>query len=947
MKLPEIKNKKWNYLAWSFFLPLVGLLIMLWVGDYIPFGETKTMLYSDMWHQYYPFFVNFRDVLRSGDSLVYNWSIGTGLDYLGLIAYYLGSPLNLVSVLLPDSWVLPYFELLLPLKLSLASLFFAIFLKKAFGRNDLSLPLFGGFYALCAWALNYHWNIMWLDTFALLPLVILGMIKLLRERKFILYTVTLCLSLAINYYIGFFTCIFVLLSFICFQVTHCKSIKRLGVDFLLMGAFTVLAIGMTAYMTLPAISALQDTYSSVNSFPDYFNLNIADYWECYDARKAWDAYKAAKEAGEGGLGELWTTAWKMSWPLIWGATKQVAGNMSGGLELSIVEADALPNLYCGVGTVMMAFLFLTSRQVKLREKLCSVFMLLFLIASFIFRQLDYIWHGFHFTNMIPYRFSFLYSFVLLYMAYRAFTLWRFFKPWKVLLAGGLSIYLFLKLGNLEDPVYLAYNSIFILLYLMMLLYAVLDMRKPKGNKELREFVTERRQRRNYASIGLAVVMVLELAMNLVNFSTKFPYTDVATYPKNDEQVQNVIKYMKQDDELFYRTEVTHSQSLNDGALNGYNGITTFTSSANVSVTNFMKYMGQAAQDNYNRYCYEESSPVVNLFLNLKYMIERDGQVEENQYFTTKYRNGDVYLLENEAYLPLGFLAEDQLADFEFYEASNHFLFQNELFRAATGLSEDVWHILPDSCMTLQKWSANVTQTGANGYVYYDQGASGSWVSYYYKSTAEGFACIDLDLSARNQITVWKNGVELYAETLGLPQTFAVADVEVGDEIRVDVWCRPNETGSMYLNVGVLDDDVFQAGYEILSASTLELTEFKDTKVEGTINCDRDGLLYTSIPQNGNWHVYVDGEEVEAKLVGNAMIAVELTAGEHEITFRYRNKAFTAGILVTVFCALAFWGIVAYVYYPEYKPTLDKWKAAYDLKQRQKANAKRKAQRGKK
>ena len=940
MKLPEMKNKKWNYLAWSFFLPLVGLLIMLWAGDYIPFGETKTMLYSDMWHQYYPFFVNFRSVLRGGNSLVYNWNIGMGLDYLGLISYYLGSPLNLVSAILPESWVLPYFELLLPLKLSLASLFFAIFLKKAFGRNDLSLPLFGSFYALCAWALNYHWNIMWLDTFALLPLVILGMIKLLRERKFILYTVALCLSVAINYYIGFFTCIFVLLAFIGYQITYCKSLKRLGMDFLLMGVFTVMAIGMTTYLTLPAISALQDTYSSVNSFPDYFNLNIADYWKTYDARKAWDAYKAAKEAGQGGLGELWSTAWKMSWPLIWGAMKEVVSNMNGGLELSIVAADALPNLYCGVGTVMMAFLFLTSRQVKFREKLCCVGMLLFLICSFIFRQLDYIWHGFHFTNMIPYRFSFLYSFVLLYMAYRAFTLWRYFKPWKVLLAGGLCIYLFLKLGNLKDPVSLAYNAIFILLYLVMLLYAVLDMKKPKGNKELREFVTERKQRRQYASIGLAVVMVLEIAMNLVNFTTKFPYTDIETYPKNDEKVQNIIKYMKQDDDLFYRTEVTHSQSLNDGALNGYSGITTFTSSANVNVTNFMKYMGQAAQDNYNRYCFEESSPVVNLFMNLKYMIERDGQVEDNRYFKTKYRNDSVYLLENQAYLPLGFLAENQLADFAFYNAGNHFRFQNDLFRAATGLTEDVWQILPDSCLTLQKWSANVTQTGADGYVAYDQGASGSWVSYFFKSTAAGFACLDLDLSARNQITVWKNGVELYAESLGLPQTLAVADVEVGDEVRIDVWCRPNESGNMYVRVGVLDDAIFQAGYNILNASTLELTKFKDTKVEGTINCNRDGLLYTSIPQNGNWHVYVDGEEVEPKLVGNAMIAVDLTAGEHEISFRYRNKAFTAGIFVTIFCTLAFWGVAAYVHYPDYKPTLDKWKAAYDLKKRQEANAKR-------
>jgi len=933
MRLPQFKNKKWNYLAWAFFLPLIGLLIMLKVADYVPFGETKTMLYSDMWHQYYPFFVNFRTTLRSGNSLLYNWNIGMGLDYLGLISYYLGSPLNLLSALLPETWVLPYFELLMPIKLSLASLFFAIFLKKAFGRDDLSLPLFGCFYALCAWALNYHWNIMWLDTFALMPLVILGMIKLLRERKFILYTVSLCLALAINYYIGFFVCIFVLLSFICYQICRCKSIKRLVVDFALMGVFTVLAIGMTMAITLPAVSALQNTYSSVNSFPDYFNLNIADYWKCQDAREAWDAYKAAKEANQGGLSDLWQEAWKLSWPLIWGATKQVAGNMSGGLELSIVAADALPNLYCGVGTIVLAFLFLTAKQVKIREKLCCVFMLLFLICSFIFRQLDYIWHGFHFTNMIPYRFSFIYSFVMLYMAYRAFLLWRYFKPWKIALAGAVSIYMCIKLGNLKDPTYVAYNFLFLLAYLLILLYAQIDMKKPKGNRELREFVVERKQRRRYANAGLAVVMMLEIAMNLVNFSTKFPYTDIETYPTHADKVNKAIGYMKEDDELFFRAEVTHSQTLNDGSLNGYNGITTFTSSANVNVTNFMKSLGQAAQDNYNRYCYEESSPVANLFLNLKYMIERDGKVEDNQYFKTKFRNDSVYLLENQAYLPLGFLAQNQLADFEFYEVKNNFTFQNDLFRAATGVVEDVWSQVPDSNMTLYKYSANVIQTGADGYVYYDQGASGSWVGYYYDIHQDGFACLDLDLYNRNQIRVEKNGTTLYDESLGLPQTLAVADVKVGDKIMVYVWCRPNEKGPLNVRLGVLNNTVFRQGYDILNASTMELTSFEETKVEGTINCNRDGLLYTSIPQNGNWQVFVDGKEAEIKLVGDAMIAVNLTAGEHQIAFRYRNKAFTVGLIATIVCALIFWGVAAYVYYPNYKPTLEKWRLAYEKKKK--------------
>ena len=64
------------------------------------------MLYSDMYHQYYPFFVAFRNALREGRGLLYTWSVGLGMDYLGLIAYYLASPLNLLSVLVPEGCLL-------------------------------------------------------------------------------------------------------------------------------------------------------------------------------------------------------------------------------------------------------------------------------------------------------------------------------------------------------------------------------------------------------------------------------------------------------------------------------------------------------------------------------------------------------------------------------------------------------------------------------------------------------------------------------------------------------------------------------------------------------------------------------------------------------------------------------------------------------------------------
>ena len=202
----------WRNHLLAFLIPFCGMLLVMLVCGYHPFG-TSAMLYSDNYHQYYPFFVAFRNALREGRGLLYTWSVGLGMDYLGLIAYYLASPLNLLSVLVPEGWLLGYFSLLVPIKLGLAGLFFSLFLKRIFHRDDFSVSVFGAFYGLCAWALGYQWNVMWLDTFALLPLVALGTVSLLKEKKTVLYTVSLFFSIFANYYIGLFTCIFVFLLF--------------------------------------------------------------------------------------------------------------------------------------------------------------------------------------------------------------------------------------------------------------------------------------------------------------------------------------------------------------------------------------------------------------------------------------------------------------------------------------------------------------------------------------------------------------------------------------------------------------------------------------------------------------------------------------------------------------------------------------------------------------
>jgi hypothetical protein len=82
-----------------------------------------------------------------------------------------------------------------------------------------------------------------------------------------------------------------------------------------------------------------------------------------------------------------------------------------------------------------------------------------------------------------------------------------------------------------------------------------------------------------------------------------------------------------------------------------------------------------------------------------------------------------------------------------------------------------------------------------------------------------------------------------------------------------------------VDAAVLDPEIFRQGYDVLKKSTLKLTRFESTRLEGVITCDRNGLLYTSIPQNGNWKAMVDGREVETKLVGDCMMALELSEGK--------------------------------------------------------------------
>ena len=898
MKLKQTSYRNWLYTLLSFLVPFVTMTMVLLVNGYAPFGK-DTLLYSDMYHQYFPFFKEFRRVLLSGESLIYNWSVGLGLDYLGLISYYLASPLYLLGVLVPDSAVLNYFSMLMPIKLGLAGMFFSIFLQKIFQKQDLSIPVFSAFYATCAWALGYQWNIMWLDTFALLPLVMVGMVSLLRDKKFILYTITLFLSVGINYYIGFFTCIFILLTFFCYEICRGQSGKRFLQDFVRIAVFSVIAIGMTAFLTLPAIAALQTTQSSVNSFPTEFRLNMGNYWNQ----------------------SIWGLLDSMS---------QVAGNMNGGYEPTYKEG--LPNIYCGVFATVLGFLYLFNPNIRKRDKICAAGLLTFINMSFAIRWLDYIWHGFHFTNMIPYRFSFLYSFVLLYMAYSAWVNRKHFKVWHIALATVSAIALMFCYEDITAEGFLAYNLGLLVLYIGVLATQCYTY-KPKNAyaKAIATAQAKQKALMSWCTIIFLCIMVGEMVLNVITFGTTFPCTANPQMPVGPNDTSDVIEYMyeREGENSFFRTECTDGKTLNDGALYGYNGITAFTSSANVNVTRFMVALGFSGKDTYNRYSYGESSPVSNLFLNLKYMIERDGNMKENPYFYDVFNSGNAHLLENNAYLPLGFLTEPGFENFDIskYKDSdyaytgNPFQFQNEFLSAATGINKPVWSSLEMLEIYPPASGPNVTPSISNRFsCSYDnsQNENSSHIVYKFTADTAGLVCMYIERSEENDYSFWHSGYTEYlsVSNYSLPIMSSVCAVKPGDEVSVWLNVAEGETGNATVYAAVLDEEIFREHYAALADDTLNITKFSNTNIEGTISCDRKQLLYTSIPQNGNWTALVDGEIAETVTIGNAMVGIMLTEGEHNVQLIYTNKSLIVGAVVTLTSTMALIGAAVIFYIPK-------------------------------
>ncbi len=834
----------------AFAVPFLILCVAFALLGIYPFGD-RQILVIDAWNQYYPFMAELSRKLKDGESLLYSWRLGMGGDFISLMAYYLASPLNILLVLFPPALLREVFTLFIMIKVGLAGSFCAFALNRMNGKKDLGVTIFSTFYALCGWTIGYYWNIMWLDSFAVFPLVALGVWLLVREKKYKLYTVALAVAIYANFYMGFMISVFVAVFFF----VECYVQKNKYPEFLSnlknIIVFSLVAIMMSAVAIVPTIIALQNAYKSVGNF------------------------------GDNPLARGWL---------------ETFSNLFGYLEPT--RMGGRPYLYSGVLCIILLIVFCRLSVIPKREKISYALLVVFVFASTNIKLLDYMWHGLHATQALPYRFTFILSFLLVMLAYRAFCSMDTLKKRDCLIVCAIyaALYFLVVLDyaheskaaeNVQD--FLVQNLLVGAAYLAII---VLASRGRVGKKAM--------------LFGIVLVAGLELAPTVFSGIKAIGTTDRIGYPDRYEAVEEVLQELAagEEEDAFYRTELTDHYGWNAPALYAYNGVSVFSSLINVNETIVFENMGMVARQAGNKRTYQNSTPVNNMFINLKYLISRGDQVSNQEYLAEVAKSGDVYGYRNEAYLPIGFMVREELADYHF-EGDTPFEVQNNLLKAATGIKEDVFQAL--DIIHVGHRNLYVTRPAYGMYHYRpsddaDKSKKGSF-KFNYEMPEDGCAYVFMDLSSESRtessVSVdFEGGSESYG-VYNLGSFFPAGTYEKGDIFSVRSEAGAGKSGKLRIFVSVLDQKVFDKAYEILRDEVLHVTEFTSRSLKGTINVKEGGLMYTSVPYERGWRVYVDGERADIDLIFNVFMGVMLSEGEHVVEFVYVPEHVYVAVLISL------------------------------------------------
>ena len=862
------EEKSWMGRNWCWILAsvitLVFMLVFMVAAKVAPFGGNSFTLVDSM-HQYVPFFSIYQDKLKNFGNMGYTWSVGGGLNFQSLLLYYMASPLNLIIIFFSRKGIIAAMSMLVAFKISFSAGAFSYFLSRRKGRRKISSNMIitglGVAYGLNNYMAGYYWNLMWLDCIMVLPLIVLGFERLMRNHDFRLYVLALCYSLYCNYYISFMICVFLVLWF--FAYGHGRDIEEFSVKaymkkFVSNGirfAWTsILAAGMSCFSLLMAYLAITKTASAHLAFPKF---------ETY-----------------GSFFDLFKAQFMLTKPI------------------THMTYDGGVNIYCGVFAVVLFFLYLVSDKIDLWEKLRKLVLLAILFVSFNNKFLNYIWHGFHDQYGIPNRFSFLFIFTLLVVGYEAVIRVKKLSPVQIITAGIMSLaLLFITYYKVNMATDISAKTILLVSHGMIVVYSVILFLRNKVKNLYKK-----------TTVALGIIMAIEI---MVNAGIGMGKNDVADgdyhiqYTESTNAAMEAVSaYSQQKQHKFYREDMTDYIMLDENSYNNMRGLGTFCSTVRGDMVTAMGALGYYTGA--NEYLYMGSTPVTDDILGVRYIYSRgDRYFPAGEELPVVYEGDGIKVYENKDAYPIAFQVNDDVLDWEVKGP-----------RVADTINRFAW-LACGNTDVFDKCVPKVTVSGVNCTV----GLSNDNPEYIsYEVTGKEQVVInivmDVETAGRYFMNIRGNYIDKVVFTLNgeeksrdrnYIQMFDMGNLNVGDNVSIDVILSGDCSmeGSLNFFLHTLNEESLQKLNSTILDKQFICEEFSDGYIRGKIELSKAKILMTSIPYDEGWEVYDNGQKIETLAVGGAFLAVNPGSGSHQLEFKYTPDGLKIGIVVSVIAWIAF------------------------------------------
>ena len=846
-------EKKKLYISISAFaIPAAIMLVVYFFMGMYPFGN-NTLLTVDLKDQYISFFSYLKQLFSSGGgSPFYTFSKNLGGDMIGLGAYYLMSPLNLIFLLFDISKFPTAVLLLTLIKIGLSGFTMSLFLNRK--ETNAETLMFSTAYALMSYNIAYQQNIMWLDGIILLPVVIWGIEKIAEGKPPYLYVFSVAASIIINYYIGFMICIFSAIYFTCrflffrgdshISLRDKKSLKPVAC----FGVSSVLAGGLSGFVLLPTLHSLQSGKAS-------FSLS------------------ALTLDGNFRFLDLFS--------------KLVMGSYDRRQMIS-----GLPNIYCGMFVIAFCILFFMSDKVRVREKLGFGIMLIAVAASFYVDALNLIWHGLNSPAWFPYRYSFAFSFLLILCAYTGYRkLSKDMPIGKVILVFLTISALFMFIERIEYG-FLSVRKIYLSIAITALTLAMFALR-------FRKLGQTRWLNSKLICITAACICFVDLGANAYLTLHWMNYENYDSYASFVQVNQPIVSQIKEDDSSFFRMEKTYRYSNNDAMMLNYNGLSHYSSSEKAFVKSFMGKMG--FRNNGNWAYYNQGSTIsVDSLLGVKYLLTKNATAKP---YDLLWERDGVSVYQNPYALPIGFLVDEGIMDVSLDE-TNLFELQNSIWASMAGRAEgklfapasiagmDIVNLVEEESPSGIRYIKEDRNKEASITFFVEALSDDPLYAYF---PAPRLRQVDLFLGEEPlgiYFTTWRYDIiELGSFTAG--EQIALKMKLNADEVFIDAQLFYHQ-----------DMGIFEEYYRELSESPFNISRYTDSYFDGEItNPGAKRFVLFTIPYEDDWKIRVNGTPVSAVKVFDTLMAVEVSEGTHSITLRYVSGNLYLGVAVTAFSCI--------------------------------------------